>query len=67
MKRMRRDDLQASLSASVVTPSSNVGPSAERNDPPHLLSEDIDPSLIVDYDESTPLPSPHSSGEHSES
>ena len=27
---------------------------------------DEDPSLIVDYNESTPLPSPHSGAEHSE-
>ena len=30
-------------------------------DPSHFNSEDVDPSLIVDYNESTPLPSPHSS------
>ena len=30
-------------------------------DTSHFNSEDVDPSLIVDYNESTPLPSPHSS------
>lgn len=65
-KRTHRDDSQSSRSDSVATPTSNVGSSTEHNDPPHLFSEDVDPSLVVDYNESTPLPSPHSSDEHSE-
>ena len=35
------------------------------NDPSHSPSADDDPSLIVDYNESTSLPSPHSGDEHS--
>ena len=35
-------------------------------DPSHFNSEDVDPSLIVDYNESTPLPSPHSSDANNE-
>ena len=64
-KRTRRDNSPPSPSASVATPASNDGPSTEHNDPSHSPSADDDPSLIVDYNESTPLPSPHSGDEHS--
>ena len=64
-KRTRRDNSPPSPSASVATPASNVGPSTEHNDPSHSPSADDDPSLIVDYNESTPLPSPHSGNEYS--
>lgn len=36
------------------------------NDPSRLLSEDVDQSLIVDYNESTSLSSPHRSDGHIE-
>ena len=64
-KRTRRDNSPPSPSVSVATPTSNVGPSTGHNDPSHSPSADDDPSLIVDYNESTPLPSPHSGDEHS--
>ena len=64
-KRTRRDYSPPSPSLSVATPTANVGPSTGHNDPSHSPSADDDPSLIVDYNESTPLPSPHSGDEHS--
>ena len=64
-KRTRRDNSPPSPSVSFATPTSNSGPSTGHNDPSHSPSADDDSSLIVDYNESTPLPSPHSGDEHS--
>ena len=65
-KRTRRDNSQESLNASVATSACNIGPSTEGNGPSLLLNEDVDPSLIVDYYESTSSPSPHSGDKYSE-
>ena len=61
-KRMRRVNLPAASNALVGTPTATAAVALTGlKDPSHFNSEDVDPSLIVDYNESTPLPSPHSS------
>ena len=61
-KRTRRVNSPAASNALVGTQTATAAVALTGlKDPSHFISEDVDPSLIVDYNESTPLPSPHSS------
>ena len=59
-KRVRCDETTTKQDAIVMTPtdSTAVAPSTYHGDSPHEYNAENEPALMVDYNESTPLPSP---------
>ena len=59
-KRVHRDETNTTQDASVMTPpaSTAVASSTVHGDSPHASNAEDEPALMVDYNESTPLPSP---------
>ena len=57
---MPRDKATTTQDANVMTPTAStvVVSSTGRGDSPHASNAEMDPALMVDYNESTPLPSP---------